>query len=356
VHDVAAFDQYLSGVELAAEVDLATVAELLQQRSWEPSELLRELGRMFSLRGGRRLRFAGRLAAGLPVEVIEWCAEQCVKHGAPLPKGLARAEIAAIGGALRPEWVSAAAVSRLEKLGLDQAGTDRVAGWLLDGHVPLPESGRADSPIVAAVFETVHPSPPLTPRDLAAASARLYAVHESMWRVARERWLERLDAAAGAPLGGVPSLTEVLKAAAATQWLLIDCLGLPLVEALEPVVFEALAEWKSEPARFAEVSAPTTTDACYRDLLDVGGARLEKIDVVDELIHGDFLPFPDLLSVCATRLRTACKARRERLDPSAPLVVFADHGFRIARNGRGYVHGGASTLERLVPVWHLRPR
>ena len=42
--------------------------------------------------------------------------------------------------------------------------------------------------------------------------------------------------------------------------------------------------------------------------------------------------------------------------PATPLLVFADHGFRIAPDGRSYVHGGSSTLERTVPVLHLLPR
>jgi hypothetical protein len=37
------------------------------------------------------------------------------------------------------------------------------------------------------------------------------------------------------------------------------------------------------------------------------------------------------------------------------LLVFADHGFRIARDGRSFTHGGPSTLERLVPVLRFMP-
>jgi hypothetical protein len=36
--------------------------------------------------------------------------------------------------------------------------------------------------------------------------------------------------------------------------------------------------------------------------------------------------------------------------------VFADHGFRLSADGRGYTHGGPSTLERIVPVLRLQPR
>jgi hypothetical protein len=55
-------------------------------------------------------------------------------------------------------------------------------------------------------------------------------------------------------------------------------------------------------------------------------------------------------------LAIACRATRSRLDPRLPLVIFADHGFRLSADGRSYRHGGTSTLEQLVPILHLLPR
>ncbi len=37
------------------------------------------------------------------------------------------------------------------------------------------------------------------------------------------------------------------------------------------------------------------------------------------------------------------------------LLLFADHGFRIAPDGGSFQHGGPSALERLVPVLRLEP-
>jgi hypothetical protein len=42
-----------------------------------------------------------------------------------------------------------------------------------------------------------------------------------------------------------------------------------------------------------------------------------------------------------------------RLDPSRPVLVFGDHGFRLAADGRGFEHGGTSTLERLTLMLRL---
>jgi hypothetical protein len=167
-----------------------------------------------------------------------------------------------------------------------------------------------------------------------------------------------LDSLASAPIADLPALTEVLAAETAAQWLLIDGLGLPLVEALEPVLVEALGEWRGHPPRFAVVSQHTSTDGCYRELLAADLTHpIEKIDLVDALIHeapGD--RFDELAALAGTKLAGALRSVAARLDAARPIVVFADHGFRLARDGRRYTHGGPSMLERIVPVWRFTPR
>ena len=77
---------------------------------------------------------------------------------------------------------------------------------------------------------------------------------------------------------------------------------------------------------------------------------------MDELIHADFQPFGELVRRVEAELAIACERVVRRLDPGRPLLVFADHGFRLAADGRSYRHGGGSTLERLVPVLPFAPR
>jgi hypothetical protein len=93
-------------------------------------------------------------------------------------------------------------------------------------------------------------------------------------------------------------------------------------------------------------------EAFYRELIDSDMVQaFEKINVIDDLIHQNFTPFDELLALATPQLEIACQHRRSRLDPAQPLLIFADHGFRIAQNGLGYTHGGAPTLERVVPLW-----
>jgi hypothetical protein len=81
---------------------------------------------------------------------------------------------------------------------------------------------------------------------------------------------------------------------------------------------------------------------------------LDKVDALDALLHGRTLTLDDLWRIAEAELRAALAPIARRLS-GRPLLVTADHGFRLARSGRGYTHGGPSTLERTVPVLLLRP-
>ena len=357
VRDLASFDQYMSGVELTVEMEVRGVVELLQQRVWERGELLAALDRQFAGAQGRRLRFTGNAATVVPPPVLEWCAEHCVRHGVALPAGLQRRELAAVTQALRAEWIGSTALQRLGSLGLDDDGVDCILGWLLDGHVAVPDSTGAIDAAVAAAADLLHPCAQTTPQRLAAHSERLYHVHQRLWRLAGERWLRHLDSVAKTPLQSLPPLTELLKTQLRAQWLLIDCLGLPLLGTAQSLLAAVFAEWHQHPPQFAIVSRSTTTDGCYADLVAAGiNHSFVKVDVVDALVHAEHEAFATLAGAVTSKLSAALRQLLPKLDPERTLVIFADHGFCLAANGRGYTHGGGSTLERVVPVWRLDPR
>ena len=354
VRDIATLDRYLSGVELATDMDIATVVELLGQRLWRPEDLLKELQRRFATSGDQHLRFTGGLGTAIPPQVLAWCAEQCMRNGAPLPQGLDGASLNAITESLRAEWVGTEALQGLEQLGLDEAGVERVLQWLIDGHIALPEALWPDGSVLNAVTALDAGQTPTTPQTLAEHSHALYLAHSRLHRLAGERWLACLDGVACAPMPDLPALVDVLRDHAEAQWLLIDCLGLPLLTPLTPVLHKVFGDWGEGSAQFAQVSETTTTDACYRDLLSAEiNHSFSKVNVIDDLIHAGFTPFDELITLAGAQLEVACQRILGRLDRERGLVVFADHGFRIASDGRAYGHGGDSTLERVVPVWCL---
>ncbi len=355
IDNLTLFDQHLTGLELVKEVSVNTVTDLLTERTWERSKLVAEFERLVARFGGQRVHFR-KPAETQRIALWQWCAEHAVRYGIPLPSGLSTPELAAVSAALRPEYVEPATLNRLDRLGLDEEGQGHVIRWLLDGQLGTPPS-ESDSPLVAAALEIIHPTEPRHPEQLAQLSEALYRQHQPLLRITEKRWLARLDTLAKQPLAEpVAALVKVLEPLRDEQWLLIDCLGLALLNTLRAELDQMLPAWRLEDTRFALVSPETTTDACYRDLMAADlTPTLEKIDVVDQLLHQRNVAFDDLARLSVAELRIACKALIRRLDTRVPVVIFADHGFRLASDGRRYVHGGPSTLERVVPILRLTP-
>jgi hypothetical protein len=156
-------------------------------------------------------------------------------------------------------------------------------------------------------------------------------------RVARTRWLDHIDALANTAFAEPPPLKEQLKNHRHSQWLIIDCLGLPMLETAEAILRKVFSEWRPQAPEFATLSMTTSTEAFYRELINSDMVQaFEKINDIDDLIHQNFTPFDELLTLATTQLEIACQHRRSSLDPAQSLLIFTDHGFRIAQNGLRY--------------------
>ncbi|HYU16813.1 MAG TPA: hypothetical protein VEL05_12095, partial [Candidatus Acidoferrum sp.] len=345
-------DAFLAGVDRVKEVPLDDVVGLLTSRSWEPERLLREIGHLVRRHEAPLLRFRPPAESA---ELVAWCVETSLTCGVPLPPGIASRDLDATAAAIRPEWVGPAALARLDSLGLGDAAVERVVRLLLDGQVAWP-SGEAGADPVRAARELARPTAVATPAELAELAAVLYRAHPHLVRVAREAWLGRLDELASSPLPAAP-LRDALRGSADRGWLVIDCLGLPLLPALRAALPELFPSFKLEEVDFATVGPTTTTESLYRELAGRGVDHpFEKVNAVDRVIHERDAPFEDLCRLAIAELRLALGGLRKRIDAGRPLVVFGDHGFRLRADGRAYVHGGASTMERIVPVLRLGMR
>ena len=352
IEDVALLDRHLLGLELVRRVSLGHLAPALAGRTLEPDAAVRAFTEFLEQLGAGRVRFEGPTAdAGVDPRVARWCVEQALAHGVALPEGLE-----ALGDVpLDPAAVSAAALARLEALGLPRELEERVLAWMLEGKLAASASGGPLSAAIRALSDGVVPS---APGLLAAEAARAYAAHARLERLGGERWRAWLDGLADAALDPEPPpLAEVLRARAEEQWLVVDCLGAPLVAALEERLAALFAPWRVAGVEHALAPRETTTDAFYRELTGAGLARkLVKLDAIDQLVHGRDEPFDDLARLALAELEIGWRRVVEELDAARPVLLFADHGFRLAADGRGYGHGGPSTLERLVPLVSLAPR
>jgi len=357
VADIALFDKYLSGTKLAQDVDPSVFLEIFSQRVWEPAKLVKAIERELSRFDGQRLQFSGWNNGQNGLEdLAEWCAEQCLRFGISLPENLSPNILANVSQSLRSEWVSESAVLRLAKLGLDTAGQDKILNWLIDGRVVLPSTSRDSKTVLFAVEHLLHPQDLTNPEELACVSESLYRHHFQLYRLAGKKWLDRLKSVANAPLRPLPVLPDLLNDTLGAQWLVIDCLGIALIGSLQSIIDHSFNAWQRKGLRFADVSADTTTDGFYRQLLNHDiDHPFEKCNVIDQLIHRCKLPFDDLGKLAATELDIALKMALPKFDRSRDLVVFADHGFRLSADGRCYEHGTGSRLEQIVPVWHYVP-
>lgn len=357
VRNLALFDRHMAGVETVARLDPRQLLEPLAGKIWEPRDLVAELARRLEGLKSERIRIETGEAPPVQDVLLPWAVRQCLNHGVTLPPGLGRAARARSAELLRPEWVSAAALAGLDGLGLGEAAETRIVGWLLDGTLPAP-SGLEICPLTVAVLEVLQPSASSEPAALGRLAAALYRQHGRLAAVAGERWLARLEALAQTALSlPLPDIGSLLQQDGdEIEWLVIDALGLPLLELLKSRAERWLPHWRTEKLEYARVVSPTNTDTFFAGLLQRGVNRpLEKINALDRLLHERSLPFADLERLADAEIRATARGINSRLDPARSLRVFADHGFRLSRDGRSYVHGGKSTLERVVPVLFMVP-
>jgi hypothetical protein len=241
-------------------------------------------------------------------------------------------------------------------MGLGEEAVLKILGIVLDGLVRLPEAGSRCGALLAAA-DLVRPERPATAVALAALTASLYRQNRRFLKLRPTAWLARLNGLADSgPAEMPPPLHEVLQGRLGAQWVIVDCLGLPLLETVQASIRECLPNWRLESVVCATTPVETTTDAFYRSLIERGlGRRFEKIDAIDVLIHSRRVSFDDLARLARAELEVAFRQVCGRLEPESPVLVFGDHGFRLSPDGADFTHGGSSPLERLTAVFTLVP-
>jgi len=259
--------------------------------------------------------------------------------------------------------VSEATLRRLGGMGLPAATVRSVLRLVVEGVLEAPPEAGG---LVRAAAEARRPSEPRSVEELGSLARLLYTHHPTMREVSGEAWLTRLellargsDAIAPSPLG------ELLATRLESRWLVVDALGVALLPAFLEELERLLPGWSVERIGAGRVGAPeqpTTTRGWLQHLAAAGiNHSYVKVDSIDRLLHESSLPFDDLERVALATLRAELRPHLEsrELQPQSAggrLVVFADHGFRLDGEGRRWVHGGDSALERLVPVIDLTPR
>ncbi len=353
IENLQLFDQHLSGLELVKPVRAGELLSLLGDRVWEKSALMKALDD-FLERAGPRIAFRCDEPQAKR-DLVAWCCRQALEHGVPLPPGLSTSEHSLLAGLIEPQWISAASLEKLDQMGLPEDAIQRILDLLLSGQTPAPVA-PASGP-VAAALELLRPSRPATAEDLASTITCLYEQNERLLKLRPQLWLAHLDELAETALKSPPGeIDALLQKHIEAQWILVDCLGAALTGTVRALLPEALPHWKPRTLEFGMVSERTSTNAFYMGLIGRDFRKaFEKIDAVDALIHQRKLSLTELARLARAELEIAFKKLAARLDRTQPLLVFGDHGFRMTFDGKGFSHGGSSTLERITPVFVLDP-
>jgi hypothetical protein len=351
VENLSLFDQYLSGLELVKPVEAETLVDMVADRVWERPALLKAIEDLFD-RAGPRIVFR-RNAGDQPArkELAAWCYEQALRNGVPLPAVFSPEQQRLAAELIDPRWIAEASLLKVDQMGLGEAAIQRVLDMVLKGLVRAPEHVEGCGPVTAA-RELLNPSSPCSADELAKTIQSLYMQHGRFMKIEPQRWLALLDRLATAELPGEPRpLEERLREHLDAQWLVVDCLGIPLLDVLQSVLRDSLPQWKLQAVEFAFVSPRTSTEAFYITLIEKELKKaFDKIDAVDHLIHERSPNMEDLARLARAELEIAFRKLGRRLDPGKPVLIFGDHGFRLAADGRSFTHGGSSTLERLTPL------
>ncbi|NOY72881.1 MAG: hypothetical protein GXP14_10975, partial [Gammaproteobacteria bacterium] len=287
-------------------------------------------------------------------DLYSWCLTQALTLGVALPKRFLMLNDPSVFNAVNITQVSSKALSRLQNLNLPEIMLDAILKAIAQGEITVVQHGQACS-LVKAAIELIRPSTVSSIDALVMLSEQLYLYHQKMVCIDQQAWLTRLDNLAHTAVTDKLSPVRVLlEEHSHYQWLILDAAGLVLSNPLKSWLTEFLHDWKFQKMEHAYVSGLTTTDAFYDELIALNmNKKFEKINVIDELIHQEFLPFEHLCHMVKAKLGLAIEPIYTRLDKRLPLLVFADHGFRISKEGLRYHHGGDSTLERVVPVYYF---
>src|SRR5262249_8379295 len=136
---------------------------------------------------------------------------------------------------------------------------------------------------VLAARELITPKIPGNAAQLAQTIECLYAQHARFMKLEPARWLELLDRFATAQLVPEPDHLDVkLHQHLDAQWVVVDCLGVPLLSPLRDLLPATLLQWQLCSLGFALAPQRTSTETFYLMLIEQEFKKsFEKVNAVD---------------------------------------------------------------------------
>ncbi len=355
IEELDLFDSFLSGVEITQEIDGDHFVQQFCNTQWDPDDLATAMQQWVAgIKQYASVRITGNTTSQRD-NLLEWITQRALEHGCKLPENLSQKQHQTITQAIRTEWVKPILWQNLDNMGFDNSARIKLLGFFHEGPLQTPpdatlsNSARAVQQMGKALKATSY-------QDLALISEQHYSLHPLMMQLDKKSWLRQLNNLANHPLQELKiPLRNYLTENSPAQWLVLDAFALPLLNIIISHLSNWFPGWKINRTDFCMAPNKTTTEEFYKEILQGERVKFLKINVIDEQIHQRFLEFNNLQKIVITELSIAIKDILKHLDNDKPLMISADHGFRISADGKTYQHGGSSTLESVIPVIWLDP-
>lgn len=358
IENIQMLDQHLSGLDIIQVVDVEKVKKLLETQTWDKPVLIAEINRFINDQSGTKLRFESPETEGEnTVGLAKWCLKQALKNGVPLPKSLPTRAVESAAEYMRVDWIGPSSLEKMAEMRLPQSAEDQIVAWVVRGEIQTKRLGNP-SPLIACATEMVEPRNPQSPAELAQLVSTLYSWHHRMIHIASENWLSHLNKVANwSGLSLLPSLGEMLEKHQGAEWIVIDGLGIAFVDFVPDIIEDHLPRLCLDSVEYVASPRESTTKGLYNQFAKDGVAhRFFKFDYLDTLIHERFLPLAKVIDLFRAELGIFLGTLKKKLPHDKSLVVFGDHGFSIAEDGRSYGHNSGRSLDRIVPLMTFSPR
>jgi hypothetical protein len=353
--NIEQFDQRLIGIEMTKTLDCSELFELITEQIWQPERLIDTFSQWITQQLGqcKQIKFNKVQITDSKDTLLAWTAQQCLNFAQPLPSSMSQQQHQAMAKIILPEWLSQTTIENIEQLKLGHSSLLKILKWLDQGHLKLPKNG-SNKGYIRQIQQMKCPPEIVTAEQLANEINDAYHCHIIMMQVNQSDWLAYLDQLNNLKIS-VSTANDILKQYKTAQWLIIDAMGISVYPLMISSMTDFFPDWQVDQMGFMQISSPSTTANFYQQLTDERHQHsFEKINCLDDKIHHSFLPYEDLMNVVKAELKFSIKQCLTKMEANQPLLIFADHGFRIDKSGKKYSHGGSTTIEQVTPYFYLR--
>jgi len=354
IREPNAFREHLQGVNLVQEIPTQAFNQQFGDRTWQRDEFLRAVS-SWSSSLPHRFRFIdARTEKGTDNSrtMLDFTLQLALKTGTPLPPDF-RIKLDGMDDFNLAD-VSVPTLNLLDKMNLPKTLENTILQACYEDRLRLPKTCSSSSPVrlIQAWRNREKDSPAALGSDFVELA---YMWTPRFVKLFSENWLNFIDSMANWDWSQ-QQLKSILEEHLDADWVVIDGMGIFLDRMLHKVIEEKLPDYEITASGIGMSQPNSTTDGFYRELLGHNHPKsFVKFNEIDQLLHQKEKPLGELLPLVKVHLEWRMDEYISKHRPKS-LLIFADHGFRLAKNGLYFQHHGGSNLERAFPFLRLEKK